>query len=120
MFPIRITNQLKIDCEITQNGFRTGLISEFIQKKFKIKQNRKLKFFIDKINISKPYTIYWKVRNVGPEAVKRDCIRGQINKGIDYINETANFYGPHFVECYIIKNDICIARDKISVDIDVD
>lgn len=119
MFPIRITNQLKIDCEITQNGFRTGLISEFIQKKFKIKQNCKLKFFIDKINISKPYNIYWKVRNVGPEAVKRDCIRGQINKGIDYINETANFYGPHFVECYIIKNDICIARDKISVDIDV-
>lgn len=41
-----------------QNGFKTGLISEFIQKKFKIKQNCKFKNFIDKINISKPYTIY--------------------------------------------------------------
>ena len=39
------------------------------------------------------------------EVGKEDCIRGQINKGIDYINETTNFYGPHFVECYIIKND---------------
>ena len=39
------------------------------------------------------------------EVGKRDCIRGQINKGIDYINETTNFYGSHFVECYIIKND---------------
>lgn len=39
------------------------------------------------------------------EGGKRDCIRGQINKGIDYINETTNFYGLHFVKCYIIKND---------------
>ena len=42
----------------------------------------------------------------------------QINKGKETLEETANFYGPHFVECYIIKNDICIARDRISVDID--
>lgn len=118
MFPVRISNKLKIDCEITQNGFRSGLISEFIKKNFKIKQNRKLKFFIDYINISKPYSIYWKVRNVGVEAIKRNCIRGQIIKGTLEKRETANFYGPHYVECYIVKDNICIARDKISVDID--
>lgn len=118
MFPVRITNELKIECEITQNGFRTELLSVFIQKKYKIKQNRKLRFFINECNIQKPYAIYWKVRNVGPEAVRRNCIRGQIRKDREYINETANFYGPHFVECYIVKKDICIARDKISVDID--
>ena len=118
MFSVRITNELKIECEITQNGFRPELLSVFIQKKFKIKQNRKLNFFINECRIQKPYTVYWKVRNVGPEAVRRNCIRGQIRKGEEFINETANFYGPHFVECYIVKNDICIARDKISVDID--
>lgn len=118
LFPVRISKQLKIDCIVTQNGYRSGLISEFIRKNFKIKQNRKLKFFIDKINVVKPYTIYWKVRNVGYEAIRRNCIRGQINKGTDYLNETTNFYGPHYVECYIIKDGICIARDKISVDID--
>ena len=58
------------------------------------------------------------LRNVGLEAVRRNCIRGQIRKGGEYINETANFYGPHFIECYIVKKDICVARDKISVDID--
>lgn len=120
LFPIRISNKLKIDCEITQNGFRSGLISEFIKKNFKIKQNRKLKFFIDKIDIAKPYTIYWKVRNVGYEAIKRECIRGEIKKGIDSLNESTNFYGPHYVECYIIKDNVCIARDRISVDIDND
>lgn len=118
MFPIRITNELKIECEITQNGYRTELLSVFIQKKYKIKQNRKLRFFINECNIKKPYVVYWKVRNVGPEAVRRNCIRGQIRKGVEFINETANFYGPHFVECYIVKKDICIARDKISVLID--
>lgn len=118
LFPVRISNQLKIDCEITQNGFRPALISEFIKKNFKIKQNRKLKFFIDKIDIAKPYIIYWKVRNVGYEAIKRDCIRGQINKGIDFLNESTNFYGPHYVECYIVKDNVCIARDKIPVNID--
>ena len=111
---------LKIDCEITQNGFRTGLLSEFIKKKFMIKQNRKLKFMIVENNIPKPYDIYWKARNVGYEAIRRNCIRGQIKKGIDYLNESTNFYGPHYVECYIIKDGICVARDKISVSIDYD
>ena len=120
IFPVYIMYSLKIDCEITQNGFRTGLLREFIKKKFMIKQNRKLKFMIVENNIPKPYDIYWKVRNVGYEAIRRNCIRGQIKKGIDYLNESTNFYGPHYVECYIIKDGICVARDKISVSIDYD
>ena len=120
IFPVYIMYSLKIDCEITQNGFRTGLLSEFIKKKFMIKQNRKLKFMIVENNIPKPYDIYWKVRNVGYEAIRRNCIRGQIKKGIDYLNESTNFYGPHYVECYIIKDGICVARDKILVSIDYD
>ena len=120
IFPVYIMYSLKIDCEITQNGFRTGLLSEFIKKKFMIKQNRKLKFMIVENNIPKPYDIYWKVRNVGYEAIRRNCIRGQIKKGIDYLNESTNFYGPHYVECYIIKDGICVERDKISVSIDYD
>ena len=120
IFPVYIMYSLKIDCKITQNGFRTGLLSEFIKKKFMIKQNRKLKFMIVENNIPKPYDIYWKVRNVGYEAIRRNCIRGQIKKGIDYLNESTNFYGPHYVECYIIKDGICVARDKISVSIDYD
>ena len=110
IFPVYIMYSLKIDCEITQNGFRTGLLSEFIKKKFMIVEN----------NIPKPYDIYWKVRNVRYEAIRRNCIRGQIKKGIDYLNESTNFYGPHYVECYIIKDGICVARDKISVSIDYD
>lgn len=68
------SNEIKIDCEITQNGFRTGLLSEFIKKKFMIKQNHKLKFMIVENNSPKPYDVYWKVRNVGYEAIRRNFI----------------------------------------------
>lgn len=120
LFPINIKFSLKIDCEITQNGFRSGLLSEFIKKKFMLKQNRKLKFIVAENNVPKPFDIYWKVRNVGYEAIKRNCIRGQINKGTECLNESTNFYGPHFVECFIVKDGICVARDRISVNIDYD
>lgn len=119
-FPLYITYGLKIDCEITQDGFRTGLLSDFIKKNFMIKQNHVLKFMIIENNTPKPYDIYWKVRNVGIEAIRRKCIRGQIIKGKDNLIETTNFYGPHYVECYIVKDGICVARDKISVSIDYD
>ncbi|MBR0340863.1 MAG: hypothetical protein IJH64_01160 [Oscillospiraceae bacterium] len=32
--------------------------------------------------------------------------------------ERTDFYGPHYVECYIIKNGICVARAKVDVPID--
>ena len=118
LYPIYITSDLKIDCEITQSGFRPAMLSEFIRNHYKIKQNRKLKFIITNCNVLKPYDIYWKVRNVGSEAIKRSCIRGQIIKGTETQNETANFFGPHYVECFIVKNGICVARDKIIVNID--
>lgn len=118
LFPVYITHSIKIDCEIIQNGYRKGFISEFIRKKYKIKHNCKLKFIIDKINVLPPYDIYWKVRNVGPEAVRRKQIRGEIRKGEKEHDENSLFYGPHYVECFIIKNKICVARDRILVNID--
>lgn len=118
LYPRKILYSLKIDCKITQDGFRPLMLSIFISQKIKIKQNRKLSFFISECYVPKPYNIYWKVRNVGIEAIRRKCIRGKITKGLEIQNETANFYGPHYVECFIVKNGICVARDKISVDID--
>lgn len=40
-------------------------------------------------DIPKPYDIYWKVRNVGYEAIRRNCIRGQIKKGNYCIMKTS-------------------------------
>ena len=65
-----------------------------------------------------PYLIYWKVRNIGLEAERRDCIRGQIRMTNNtHQKEKTDFFGPHFVECYLVKNGVCVARNKIHVPI---
>jgi hypothetical protein len=84
-----------------------------------LKTGEKLNFFIVRNYVSKPYKVLWKVRNCGDEAIRRNEIRGEIfeDKGLEQIEEISIFRGLHFVECYIVKNNVCVARDKIEVPI---
>lgn len=66
----------------------------------------------------KPYNIYWKVKNRGEEAKRRNLVRGQIIKTNSKTHtEATQFKGEHFVECFIVKNGVCVARTKIDVPI---
>lgn len=81
-----------------------------------------MKFYIEQNEVAElelPYTVYWKVRNVGIEAVKRNMIRGEISQdtGNEQITETTDFKGSHYVECYIIQNEVCVAKDRITIPI---
>lgn len=118
-YPIDIRFDLKIDCEIKQNGFRDGLLREFLSKRIKLLPNKSLRFYIEKIDVPAPYAVKWKVTNRGEQAIKRDCTRGQIidDLGILERKESTNFKGSHFVECYIIKDTVVVARDMIDVPI---
>jgi hypothetical protein len=118
LFPVDIHYSLCIDCKITQNGWRPFFLSSFLRKQGFLQHNKTLDFFIKNTNCSKPYSIYWKVRNVGDIAEKRDNIRGQIKKtDSDHHKEHTDFQGEHFVECYLVKNGICIAKNRIDVPI---
>lgn len=118
MFPVDICYSLQIDCKVTQDGFRDFYLLQYLKVNHWLRRNKKLDFFIRSTNCPSPYSIYWKVRNIGVEAEKRDCIRGQI-KLTDYSHqkERTDFYGPHYVECYLVKNGICVARSRIDVPI---
>jgi len=112
--------EVEIDCEASGNGFRTGPISVYIDKVLKkfLPHNLSLRFYIKECNVPKPYDIWWKVRNVGAEAERRNCIRGNLLKtNQPERKETTNFFGPHYVECYIIKNGVCVAIGHIDVPI---
>ncbi|MHB1041425.1 MAG: nucleotide-binding domain-containing protein [Eubacteriales bacterium] len=112
--------EVVIDCEASGNGFRTNPISVYIDKVLKkfLPHNLSLRFYIKECNVPKPYDIWWKVRNVGAEAERRNCIRGDLLKtNQPERKETTNFWGPHYVECYIIKNGVCVAIDHIDVPI---
>jgi hypothetical protein len=117
--PIDIRYALQIDCKVTQNGFRDFLLSHFLRNgNGLLRHNKSLNFYIVKSATPNPDSIWWKVRNVGATAEKRNCIRGQIVKSNkENQSERTNFCGPHFVECYIIKNGVCVARDRLDVPI---
>lgn len=119
-YPVNITDELKIDCRIFAAGFRPILLSVLLRDFKKISTSRKLEFFIQSTTVERPYEVKWKVRNVGEVARQRNCLRGEIlpsNKGDDQRKESSDFRGPHFVECYIIKNGMVVARDRIDVPI---
>ena len=118
LFPVDIRYSLQIDCKVSQDGWRDFYLLKWLKEQGILRRNKKLDFFIDKTDCPPPYSIYWKVRNVGPEAERRDCIRGQIKKtDSTHQKESTDFYGPHYVECYLIKNGVCVARSRIDVPI---
>lgn len=119
LFPVQIMYDLTIDCNVTQDGWRPFSLLQLLASGGILLQNKKLDFYIKSCSVPKPYSIYWKIRNVGDVAESRDCIRGQIRMtDNEHHIENTNFYGPHYVECYIVKNNVCVARKRIDVPID--
>lgn len=118
LFSVDIRYSLHLDCKVSQDGWRDFSLLDFLRGNGILRHNKKLDFFIAKTNASKPYSIYWKVKNVGTVAESKDCIRGQINRtNSDHQKESTSFYGHHFVECYLVKENVCVARGRIDVPI---
>lgn len=113
LFPINIKYSLRINCNVKANGWRVKKLRDLKRIPFQ----RHLEFYIEDTNVPKPYSIYWKVRNLGEEAYRLNQIRGEIRKGENKKRERSEFNGPHYVECYLVKNGVCVARDKIPVNI---
>lgn len=119
-FKVDIRFWLKLDCEIGDNYTYSGetkSLIKLLEEGRKIDIGRKLTFKTESTNCPAPYKIYWKVRNRGPEAKKRNMERGAIEEGTPTRKEHSDFVGPHYVECYLVKNGTCVAKDRISVPI---
>jgi hypothetical protein len=116
-YNVDIRYDLSIDCEVTQAGFRTDNLLSILANKIRLLPNKELKFQIIRNDVKGDFEIYWKVLNRGDEAQKRNMIRGQIVKGSSIKKEKTNFSGDHVVECYIIQNNIVVAKDRIHVPI---
>lgn len=119
LYKVDIRYNLEIDCEVKQNGFREYFLREMLKRKLPLLTSKSLKFFIKENEVPAPYEVKWKVINRGEEAIKRNCERGQIlnDEGNHIRVESTNFKGEHYVECYIIKDNIVVARDFIDVPI---
>ena len=122
LFSVDIRYNIVLECEITQDGFRKALLSDFLKSRFKIKNRKSLDFEIIKSdipdNLLSDVKYYWKVRNIGAEAIRRNCERGAIFSGKIKHHEDSQFKGDHYVECYAVLDNTVIARDRITVPID--
>lgn len=119
-YPVDVRYGLKLDCEVSRNGFRESLLSKILAEGHRIGKIRSLDFCFN-TDVPEPYEIKWKARNTGSEAKRRNCMRGEIinsNKNSTMRHESADFSGPHYMECYIIKNGVVVARDRIDVPIE--
>lgn len=122
-YPVDIVLDLRLDCVVTQDGFRPASLREMINNKIFLKRDKRLEFFIINradINNYGADKILWKVKNEGDIAKQKNDIRGQIIETNDHTHiEYSKFNGNHYVEVYLIKNDVCIAKGKIDVPIRV-
>ena len=120
-FAVDIKYNLKLECDVTQDGYRTAKLSEMLKNKVMLRPKKQLKFYIKNIGDFeqiRPYRIFWKIKNEGEKAKKKDMIRGQlIETNRDIQEEHTDFRGNHYVEAYVVKDDICVSKGRIEVPI---
>lgn len=113
-----ISSIAKTDVEIkayySWRGFRVKQIKsgEALNKK------GKLRFEVNALTFNiKDYDIYWQITNTGYEAINANCLRGdfynsELEQGKRIRTEETRYSGRHYVEAYLVKNDICYGRSK--------
>lgn len=118
-YSVDIVHSVTIDCEVTQAGWRPASLREMLLGNAPLMANKDLRFKVTSCTVPHPYEVKWKVLNRGPEAERRDNVRGQIigSSEPNVRKERTTFRGEHIVECFVVKNDVVVARDRIDVPI---
>lgn len=116
-FPVKIDPdyRLKIKGEVVPKaGFRN---LDLTQRGYRVGKRRTLKFRVVNLTVPGPYDIYWKVRNGDREAHDANQLRGEIRKddGSRIKTEPTLYKGTHYVECYVVKNSVVVAKDRQTV-----
>lgn len=109
----------KYSVQITGYVSKSGWQDPYYLKKRgdRVRKDRSIEFRVEACNVPAPYDIYWKVRNNGEEATERGQLRGEITKdqGDRRKKESTSYRGNHYVECYIVKDGVCVARARQAV-----
>lgn len=117
-YEVNYKYSLSLNCFLEGNGFRKMEINKFLSTvKNYVPKNMHVYCSIKYTDVPEPYEVFWKVRNVGSEAIRRDNIRGQVLRRDKSIVEDTIFQGKHYIECYIVKDGICVARKRVDVPI---
>lgn len=118
MYPVRLAYQCDVSCKVSGDGWRPKLIGEFLSmSRHYLPHKFEIRCEMEYTNCPWPYKILWKVKNVGPEAQRKNLIRGKIKECGRTIVEHTSFFGNHYIECYIVKDGVCVSRKRIEIPI---
>ena len=111
LWPIQQRYSVTVNGFVSRHGFRTY---QFTSDSQALSKHCSLRFEA-KTNVPWPYKVFWQVVNTDNEARAADCLRGGyydglIEKGGRVRKEITLYSGMHWVECFIVKNRICVAR----------
>jgi len=114
--------KIKIDAKVDLESWRPNWLSLFDTRLLLLPKKRELTFQIRNKIVPSSYQVKWKVRNFGEEAKSAHDLRGEISNdnGEEKKIEHTKYKGEHYVECYIIQNNTCVALDRVKVPIGVD
>lgn len=111
------SHRVRIVGRVSPNGKGIGRYRPLAGRGNHVPLGRSLRFTIEDCTVEKPFDVYWKVRNAGEEAARRKMFRGEIRKRGEQITESSNFHGEHWVEAWIVKDGVAVARDTQDVTI---
>lgn len=111
-FKIKITSKL---FNPTLNKYKENYYSN----SRKLPKGWKLRFYIDSSNIPDPKKVFWQVVNTGKEAERATDLRGEIldDQGFNRRDEHTKYNGTHYVNCFVVKNNYCVAKGRFFVNI---
>jgi len=70
--------------------------------------------FAVRTNTPLPYTVHWQIVNTGVEAASAGQLRGDFYPSEENAREvrweSTRFSGVHWVEAFIVKDGVCVAR----------
>ena len=103
---------VRVSARVSRNGFRPKTL--FADCEVAIPKYCSLQFTANS-NAGKTCDVYWQVVNTGQEAKSANALRGDfysstLHKGRKIRQESTLYKGMHWVECFVVKDDICIAR----------
>ena len=112
--PTISTNNVKVDAKIMSKFGYLGSVYDYIELGERIPKDVSIDCEVCDTNLSKPYRVFWKVRNTGLEALHAGKLRGNIIEATG-ITEPTKFHGNHYIECYLVKNNHVCAIERIEI-----
>lgn len=96
---------------------KTLTLSENLISGTPVESYKQIKFYVNVFGMrgDENYRIYWQVVNTGNEATIASGLRGEIFLSKDpykkkWNSESTLYQGTHWIEAYVVKNNVCIAR----------